>query len=506
MIYKFLPISDLPKFRELFPALLYSRFARLYVRILTRLASVLGQALYWRLPQHYESLADNFEVQRAIRITNRLLQTGYLQSSYLSQEQVPDEPFSYVSVVDFPHDTNVIGWRGKYVHLFDSSQTYWPALGEAVERMCLLHPHYKSREVVSSSYRKLKKPKVDIFDLAGFTSQQRSGAGAKYNLTYDADSVFEWVPCTDMTNSTTLYAPLQWFSFSHVMEKLVCRTPEDSVEPMLTVPITTGAAAGQNLHDAILAGLLEVIERDAFIIYWLNQMQAQRIDLSTIKNEEIAQLSAIASDYRLEIHALYLQTDIPVHTISVVILDRTGAGPAVMVSAKSGYDINAILISLLHDSLGQRSQVRKTYDDIFTAQTAAEPNIIDHAGRMIYWYHQKQIEKIEYFIGGDTVAVSDFPTYVEANSTQTDLMQLIQWFRENDYQVLYRELISPKLKKITEDLSVVMVKVPKLQPVYLEEWLRSTHGTRLQEIPVQFGYPKPGDGDDPYHQEPHPFP
>ena len=506
MTYKFIPTPDIPKYRQLFPNLLHTRLARLYAAVLNRFGTVIGQTLYWRLPQHYTSLANNFDTQRAVRITNRLLQTGYLSSAQLVEGKFSDEPPSFMSVVQFPHNKKASGWQGSYVHLFDPSRTYWPALGEAIERLCLLHPHYTPRETIQSSYKNLQKPKVDIFDLAGFTTQERQKSSSQNNNSYDADSRFMWLPCTELTHQTTIYAPLQWFSFSHVMAVLTDRSSTAAREAMLTAPITTGAAAGQTQDDAILTGLFEVIERDAFMIYWLNQIPAKRINLQTIKNEELQQLMTIAADYRLEVHALYLQTDVPVHTIGLVLLDRTGVGPAVMVTAKTGWHIDAILISLLHESLGRRSKARTTYTEVKKENKTLHPDKLGHTDRMLYWYNPKQIEKIEPFISGELVAHTNLPSYKATGSAKDDLQQLITWFHTHDYQILYRELISPKLKNLTEDMSVVMVKVPKLQPLYLEEWLRSTHGARLRDIPEQLGYPRPKDKDDPFHREPHPFP
>lgn len=506
MTYKFIPTTDIPKYRQLFPTLVHPRLARLYVKLLNRFAAVIGQTLYWRLPQQYSALADDFKTQRAIRITNRLLQTGVLQSAQLVEGQSADEPPSFMSVVQFPHNKKASGWQGSYVHLFDPSRTYWPALGEAIERLCLLHPHYNQRETIQSSYTNLHKPKVDIFDLAGFTTQERQKFPSQYLGNYDGDSLFTWVPCTDLTNQTTVYAPLQWFSFSHVMAALTNHSSTVTKEAMLTVPITTGAAAGQTLDKAILTGLLEVIERDAFMVYWLNQMPAKRIDLKTIKNKELQQLIAIAADYRLEVNALYLQTDIPVHTIGLVLLDRTGVGPAVMVTAKTGWCINTILISLLHESLGRRNKARTAYTEAQKENKTLNPYTLNHTDRMLYWYNPNQIEKIEPFISGELIAQTDLPTYETTDSTRDNLQQLVTWFRTHDYQIVYRELISPKLKNLTEGMSAVMVKVPKLQPLYLEEWLRSTHGARLRDIPELLGYPRPSDNADPFHQEPHPFP
>lgn len=511
MASKHLPIADIPKYTTLLPTLPHPRVANFFTRVLQRFGAVLGYPLYWQLPEQYAEYADKPETQRALLIISRLLRKGLLTNSRIYQTNHPDEPPAFTSILQIKNQNNrgkySVGWEGKSVHLFNKAETFWPALGEAIERYCCLYPDYKQREVIQNSYKNLGKPKVDIFAIAGLTDEQRAKPHATYKLQYDDESIFEWLPTLELTSNKTIYAPLQWFSFQHVREKLH-RCATQNQEPMLTAPITTGAAAGQTKEGAILAGLFEVIERDAFIIYWLNQdfLQAKRIDLTKIENEEVQCLAQIAADYRLELHILYLETDVPVHTIGLVMIDQTEVGPAIMVTAKTGFDIEAMICAVLHDSLGQHCGARNFRNRNKFSEADLQPHKLMHATRMVYWHNPAQIPKINHFIGGKHITIRDLPDYCSTNNTRTDLKELLKWFATKKYQVLYRELINPKLKKLTEGISVAMVKVPKFQPVYLEESLRSTEGARLREVPVHLGYPALTDSPDPFHKEPHPFP
>ena len=55
-------------------------------------------------------------------------------------------------------------------------------------------------------------------------------------------------------------------------------------------PISTGLACGSNLAPAIYKAILEVIERDAFMIMWQNQLPCTRIDLTTVDDPFIQSL------------------------------------------------------------------------------------------------------------------------------------------------------------------------------------------------------------------------
>jgi ribosomal protein S12 methylthiotransferase accessory factor len=85
-------------------------------------------------------------------------------------------------------------------------------------------------------------------------------------------------------------------------------------EPILN-PLTSNGMAGHFSRDeAILAGLKELIQRDAFLIYWLNNLTPRHIDVSGIVDPQFQRLLAYARAYRTDLYFLDLETDLPVPT------------------------------------------------------------------------------------------------------------------------------------------------------------------------------------------------
>lgn len=503
--------SELEKWYALFPRLTTHLHAVLVKRLLERVGNFLGYPVGIILPSDVEPFAGDPESQRALRLLAKFRKEGFLGSFYQDRHHYADEPHGEVTLAKLK-DIQRFGFSGKGADMFDRTATLWPAVGEAVERYAMQFYYPKEGEYVDASWNELQGPKADIFSVAGFDDALRKRGHQDFMLMYDKNSTFRWVKAIALPSKIEIWAPLQWFSFSHVQQhvgKHGADAHNNKQEPLLSIPITTGVAAGQNATDATLRGLLEVIERDAFIIYWLNGLAAKRIDPLSCNDERIKKMNGIAKRYRLEMHALYLQTDMPAHTVCSLIIDRSGIGPAVIIGAKTALQLEEATYGALSDVLAQRGLYRKMMDsdEYNEYRTKKEDHMkIGHIERMHHWFAQERLPEIEHFVGGDLVDVDSLPSYNYSGNKLKDLKKLIQFFHDKEYPVFYKELLNDKLKKLTEGLSVTMVRVPDMQPVYLEESLRSVGGRRLREVPEFLGYPAKDKDVDDFSKVPHPFP
>lgn len=138
-------------------------------------------------------------------------------------------------------------------------------------------------------------------------------------------------------------------------------------EPLLRFPISTGAATGVSLDDALYRGICEVVERDAFMITYLNKIVSPQVNLFSIKDKTIYDIANIFKRYKLELVILNLTTDLQIPVFAAVTLDRTGLGPAVSVGLKAGFNIKETIIGAIEESLMVRTWIRDKF-------IYAEPN------------------------------------------------------------------------------------------------------------------------------------
>ena len=75
--------------------------------------------------------------------------------------------------------------------------------------------------------------------------------------------------------------------------------------------------------------------------------------------------------------------------------------------------------------------------------------------------------------------------------------------KEKDIEVVYVDITHPKIKKY--GIMVVKVFIPKLQPLYLDEYYPYLGGSRLYEVPVKLGFLKVPNQESQLNKIPHPF-
>lgn len=502
--------EELEESYTLFPRLKSRSYAWFVRKLLKRISSFLHYPVVIAIPADIEEYLGDEDALRAVRLLNKLRSAGIISLFFQNKHQYGDEPRGLVTFARLK-DSKRFGLSGKGADMLKKSATLWPAVGEAVERYAMEFHEPVESEFLDASYQELSGSKVDIFNISGFDKKTRESEPLGFKLNYDKQSQFRWVKAKTLPDREDVWAPLQWFSFSHIHKHCKPSNKNSEPEPLLSVPITTGVAAGQTTDNAIQRGLLEVVERDAFIIYWLNQIPADRINTASFNDPRFDELQAIADKYRLETHLLYLRTDVPVHTVSCIIVDRSGLGPAVIVGAKTSHNLIDAAYGALADTLAQRGQYRLMMDNekceewLRAYDGSAEK--MGHEGRIYFWFQKERLRDIERFISGKIIDANHLPKFPQYNGQiKHDTDELLKFFQEKEYEVFYRELLNDRMKKLTEGLSVTMVRVPKMQPVYLEEAFISKAGERLWSVPEILGYkPLNKNGDD-FCKLPHPFP
>lgn len=196
------------------------------------------------------------------------------------------------------------------------------ALGEAVERYSSLT--WPAPGALRSRRADLPGPSLDPRELVLFADHQYD---ALPFAPYSEDSELEWVTARSLLSGDPVWVPRLAAHLGH----------EVSHHAGYLFPATSnGFAAGATLADAVCAGLLEVIERDAFLIAWAHRLTTPRLDARTIPDVTAAQVAALYHRRGVEIEVHLLPTD---SAASVAIaLGWSQDLPAVVVGLGAGLD------------------------------------------------------------------------------------------------------------------------------------------------------------------------
>ena len=96
----------------------------------------------------------------------------------------------------------------------------------------------------------------------------------------DAAAGIEWSPVWSLRNNRFKYLPTSILYFSYRDAADVDRAAADS----------NGCAAGNTIEEAIVQGFLELVERDAYAIWWYNRVPRPEVDLGRFDDPYIREL------------------------------------------------------------------------------------------------------------------------------------------------------------------------------------------------------------------------
>ncbi len=367
-------------------------------------------------------------------------------------------------------------------------------IGEALERY--FFSVYKRETLLKSSYRSLaesKTPALDIGALNGFLPFQKD---SNAHRTADENSELSWVEARTYPSGKKILVPAQlvYWNFQHESPAGVL------TEHMLARSTTSGCAGHFTREEAVHSALLELIERDGFLIHWLNRISPPRLDVSKIADPRLVDLLAYLKRYRFEAQFLNTTTDIGVPSITCVLTDTSSENdPSIAVGASAGFDLPQMLIHAATEAI-----LVSTYASLQPSYALEEPYVpfmdasIDRTKRLTLWRGTKMRDAFAFFLSGRKQDAAAMMRDVPDDPHAFVLDQLARM--GTGYEVLVCDAVDPVLTDL--GYHVVRTIVPQLVPLYLVESTALLDSRRLREVPGALGYTAARD----YNPLPHPFP
>lgn len=411
----------------------------------------------------------------------RIIKGVYKQISY------NDEPKLYGYTVYFKdkHSKAENEGAGAAGISFDKKKALSKVLGETVERYSLSINNNK--KFIYSSFNKLvklnKSALVDPKDLILFSDKKR--------YIHDLDKKkLHWVEGKSLISNKKILVPAQLVYVPYLYQ--------DS-EPILRFPISTGAAAGMTLTDALYRGICEVIERDAFMIAYLNKIPSPQINLSAIKDRSIYNITNVFKRYKLELITIDLTNDLEIPTFAAIIFDQTGIGPAVSVGLKAGFDIKETIIGAIEESLMVRFWTRDEF--AYINSSYRESKIIKTIeDRARFWFRLSSIKYLDFWLNSKTPKKTNIQGIKHLDN---NLENIVKFLRQKNVEIIYVDITDKTVRKY--DFVVVKVIIPQLQPLYLEEGYSYLREDRLYNAPVEMGFSQKSKKKGQLNKIPHPF-
>ena len=213
---------------------------------------------------------------------------------------------------------------------------------------------------------------------------------------------------------------------------------------------TNGLASGNILEEAILHGMLEVIERDAWSIFELTHKNYAQIDLDSIESELVNDTVEKFESEGIKIKLMDFTADINIPTIAAS-ADDTVTKDAGLLTLGMGTHLDpevAILRALTEVAQSRATQINGAREDTVRADFAREAGY-ERMKRINKYYFREEDEKIK---------LSDIENKSTSSITK-DIEIVKDELIANDIEkILYVDLTRPEL-----DVSVVRVVIPEME-------------------------------------------
>lgn len=407
---------------------------------------------------------------------------------------------------EYPHMNQQITGTGT-AYTFRASRT--TSILETLERYCGFLPRTKKTSVYGS-YEQLQNQALNPETFGLFSEQlpawSQTRPRSQRLVPYTASLPYHWVWAYSLTQQRAVLVPEQIAYYGVQVER-------DENEHFI-FETSNGCAVGSSLEDAILHGLCEVIERDAFFLTWYTRRPVAAIDWRS--THDVNLLLAIERSKRLtgfEFYALDCTTDINLPVILMLAVNQENHAPKVILGAGAHVNPDKALATAFLETAttiyGQKQRFPQSEEKgkHLLQDSSLIMSIEDHVlvGAMPEAFPSFAFllaEKPLY-----TLQERFAPHYARQPSLDLteELLGLVEKVRQKGHDVLVVDQTAPELRE--GNFVCVRVLIPGLLPLtFGQRFKRTRHLKRLYTLPKALGYADHILSEGDLNPDPHTFP
>ena len=138
-------------------------------------------------------------------------------------------------------------------------------------------------------------------------SQELNAQGHPYNVIpqhFDESTSVKWTPVWSFTQQRQRFLPTS----------MLYSMPTELKSPNDRIADSNGCAAGNTLEEAILQAFYELVERDAFAIWWYNRIQAPAVDAPSFEDPYLEKASEYYDRLDRDLWLLDVTSDLEIPT------------------------------------------------------------------------------------------------------------------------------------------------------------------------------------------------
>lgn len=373
------------------------------------------------------------------------------------------------------------------------------AILEGLERFCGLTPRGK-RTVVFDSYSRLKDAAMDPAKIGFHAKEQYEQPDFPFQP-FDAGSPMAWVWGHSFLQERPVLVPelLAYYSLAY--------------GGGFVYETSNGCAVGGSLEEAILHGILEVAERDSFLLTWYARLPVPRLDPYSSGDRELSvmvdRLQAVTG-FKVSLFNTTMENGIP----GIWAVAKNGAGHGINLVCSAGARLNPVHaakgalqelannITMAEERWSRRSEEAQ----LMYADSGLVQQMEDHI--LLYSLPQAE-ERLRFLLDEGRpmrTFTEEFPPFHPHPADLTeDLKQVLHIFRSLQMDIIVIDQSSDET--LRNGLYCVKVLIPGMLPMTFGHRLSRLAGLdRVLEAPMKLGYANRKLAPEELNPFPHPFP
>jgi ribosomal protein S12 methylthiotransferase accessory factor len=377
------------------------------------------------------------------------------------------------------------------------------AVLEALERYGGMAPGGR-RTAVRASYRALHDRAVDPRSLGVHFADSYRRPGFPFQP-FDEDLAYRWVWGYSFARQEPVLVPESYVYY---------RTPHVEGDPLpAAYEVSNGCALGGCLEEAILHGILEVAERDAFLMTWYARMPVPRIDLDSARDRTIptmAELMRTGAGYHTMLFDTTVEHGVPCVWAMAVDPTDDPDRPKAVCAAGSHLDAERAARNALGELGSILDHVVRTFPNerLRARAMANDPALVTQmADHSLLYGDRHTFDRLGFLAATPDTSFAEMSTgdSFRHADLRDDLLELAGRYIESGLDVVVVDQTTPE--HVAGGLCCVKVIIPGTLPMTFGHQFRRIDGLpRLYEVPWLLGYRDRRLGPEDVNPHPHPFP
>lgn len=278
---------------------------------------------------------------------------------------------------------------------------------------------------------------------------------------------------------------------------------------------SNGCATGGSLEEAALFGLMELIERDAFVTAWFSKAPLPEIDVAAIREDDVRHMINRLAMLGYDVRAFDNRVDFPFPVVSAVAVRRDGGQGALCYAAGSGFDpIDAFRGALceiasyvpgFEDRVNANRELIDAIVQDYRKCTELKHHALLHGASEMRWASDFLLKQEQSVRRLDDLYEDWYQSRPRNRDLAEDLKFVVETLAKKGFDALVVDQTSPEQESL--NLFTVSTIVPGLVPIDFGWTMqRGPLMPRVRNAPVEAGWFEAPLKYEDLNPVPHPFP